>query len=146
MVISLIPPSSSLSIVGDSKWTLQNMKPGDTQELSTKVFAAKSLINSPTSFSVTANYISNGMAKSDSLNLGAYVVGDVKMMVNDISLSYVGNTPTIVGNLLNQGSTTGLYTSIQLLHPESLASSAHNIIFYIIILQNEFYNITSIHW
>lgn len=126
IVISLTPPSSSLSIVGDSKWTIQSLNPGDTQKLSTKVFAATSLIDTPVSFSVSANYISNGLAKTDSLNLGAYVVGDISIQVNDISISYIGNTPTLAGTLLNQGSTTGLFTSVQLLHPEFIESPAQN--------------------
>ena len=126
IVISLTPPSNSLSIVGDSKWTIQNMNPGDIEKLSTKVFAATSLIDTPASFSVTANYISNSVAKTDSLNLGAYVVGDIKIGVNDISVSTVGSTPTLTGTLLNQGSTTGLFTSIQLLHPELLVSQIQN--------------------
>jgi len=122
VVVSLTPPSSSLSIVGDSKWTIQNLNPGDTQELSTKVFAATSMISIPASFSVVATYNSNGVAKSDTLNLGAYVVGDINIKANDISVNYVGNSAEIVGNLLNQGSTTGLFTSIELLHPERLVS------------------------
>jgi hypothetical protein len=126
IVISLIPPSSSVSVVGDSKWTIQNMNPGDTEKLSTKVYAATSVIDTPASFSVTANYISNGVAKTDSLNLGAYVVGDINIVANDLSVNYVGNTANIVGNLLNQGSTTGLFTSIQLLHPESLVSAVQD--------------------
>ena len=126
IVISLTPPSGSLSVVGDSKWTIQSMNPGDTEKLSTKVFAATSLINTPASFSVSATYISNGVAKSDSLNLGAYVTGDINIQVNDISISNVGNNPTLTGTLLNQGSTTGLFTSVQLLHPELLVSSIRN--------------------
>jgi hypothetical protein len=126
VVISLTPPSSSLSIVGDSKWTIQNMNPGDTEKLSTKVFAATSLINTPTSFSVSANYISDGVAKADSLNLGAFVVGDINIQLRDISISNIGNTPTLTGTLLNQGSSTGLFTSVQLLHPELLESTIRN--------------------
>jgi len=126
IVISLMPPSTSLSVVGDSKWTIPNMNPGDTKNLSTKVFAATSTINTPASFSVTANYISNGVAKTDLLNLGAYVIGDINLQVNGISVSTVGSTPTITGTLLNQGSTTGLFTSIQLLHPELLESPIQN--------------------
>ena len=126
IVISLAPPSSSLSIVGDSKWTLQSLNPGSSQKLSTKVFASTGLIDTPASFSVNANYISNGVAKSDSLNLGTYVVGDIKVHLTDLSLSYLGNTPNIVGNLLNQGSTTGLFTSVQLLHPELLENNILN--------------------
>ena len=126
IVISLVPPSGSLSIVGDSKWTIKNMTSGDTESFSTHVFAATSLINTPASFSVTANYISNGVAKTDSLNLGAYVVGDINIQVNGITVSNVGVTPTITGTLLNQGSTTGLFTSVQLLHPELLESPLQN--------------------
>jgi len=126
VVISLTPPSSSLSIVGDSKWTIQSMDPGDTEKLSTKVFAATSLINTPTSFSVSANYISDGVAKADSLNLGAYVIGDITVQVNNISVSSVGGTQTLTGTLLNQGSTTGLFTSVQLLHPELLENAVQN--------------------
>ncbi len=120
VVISLTPPSSSLSVVGDSKWTIQTLKPGDTQELSTKVFAGTNMISTPASFSVAANYVSDGVAKTDTLNLGAYVIGDINIQVNDLSVNYVGNEANLVGNLLNQGSTTGLFTSIQLLHPEKL--------------------------
>jgi hypothetical protein len=126
IIISLTPPSSSLSIVGDSKWTIKNMNPGDTKQLSTEVFAATSLIDTPASFSVTANYVSNGVAKTDSLNLGAFVVGDITIHVNGISVSNVGSTPTITGTLLNQGSSTGLFTSVQLLHPELLESPIQN--------------------
>ncbi len=126
IVISLTPPSSSLSIVGDSKWTVKSLNPGDAQNLSTKVFAATSLIDTPVSFSVSANYITNGLAKTDSLNLGAYVIGDINIQVNDISISYVGNTATLTGTLLNQGSTTGLFTSVQLLHPEFIESPSQN--------------------
>jgi hypothetical protein len=126
IVISLIPPSSSLSIVGDSKWTIKSMNPGDTEKLSTEVFAATSSIDTPASFSVTANYISNGVAKTDSLNLGAYVVGDINIQVNGISVSNVGSTQTLTGTLLNQGSTTGLFTSVRLLHPELLESPTQN--------------------
>jgi hypothetical protein len=126
IIISLTPPSSSLSIVGDSKWTIQNMTPGDTEQLSTEVFAATSLIDTPASFSVTANYVSNGVAKTDSLNLGAFVVGDITIHVNGISVSNVGSTQTITGTLLNQGSSTGLFTSVQLLHPELLESPIQN--------------------
>lgn len=126
IVISMTPPSGSVSIVGDSKWTIQNLNPGDSTHLSTKVIAATSAINTPISFAVTATYNSDGVAKSDSLNLGAYVVGDIAIKAYDFSVNFVGTSPSIVGSLLNQGSTTGLYTSIELLNPEKIVSPIQN--------------------
>ncbi len=114
IVVSLVPQSTSVSVVGTSTWTIQKLEPGQLQYLSTQVFAANSLINNPTSFTLTASYIANGQTQTNSLTLGAFVVGDVKLEIYGLSVNYVGNSPQIAGSLLNQGSTTGLYSTIQL--------------------------------
>jgi hypothetical protein len=134
LIISLTPPTaapqqatpSSISVVGDSQWTVPIMNPGDSEKFSTQVFASTNVIDTPASFTVAANYISDGVAKTSSLNLGAYVVGDINIQVNGISVSSLGSAQTLTGTLLNQGSTTGLFTSVQLLHPELLESIQNN--------------------
>jgi hypothetical protein len=113
IIISLVPQSTSVSIVGPSTWTIPNMQPGDRQVLSTKVYAANTLISTPTSFTLTANYVSKGQSQINSLTLGTFVVGNIKLQIYDLSVSSSGGTG-ITGNLLNQGSTTGLYTTVQL--------------------------------
>ena len=72
VLISLVPQSTSVSIVGASTWTIQNLAPGDRQILTTKVYAANTLINSPTSFTLTANYVSKGQSQTNSLTLGNF--------------------------------------------------------------------------
>ena len=114
IVVSLVPQSTSVSIVGQSTWTIPKLEPGEQQSLSTQVFAANSLIDTPTSFTLTANYVAHGQTQTNSLTLGAFVVGDVKLEIYGLAVNYVGNTPQIAGSLLNQGSTTGLYGTIQL--------------------------------
>jgi hypothetical protein len=114
IVISLVPQSTSVSIVGSSTWTIPNLEPGDRQVLATKVYAANTLINTPTSFTLTANYVSKGQSQTNSLTLGTFVVGDIKLRIYDLSITSLGGSSTIAGNLLNQGSTTGLYTTVQL--------------------------------
>lgn len=114
IIISLVPQSTSVSIVGPSTWTIPNMQSGDRQVLSTKVYAANALISTPTSFTLTANYVSKGQSQTNSLTLGTFVVGNIKLQIYDLSVSSSGGTPGITGNLLNQGSTTGLYTTVQL--------------------------------
>ncbi len=114
VIINLVPQSTSVSIVGTSTWTIPTLGPGSNQTLSTKVYAATSLISTPTSFTLTASYDSNGQAQTNSLTLGAFVVGDIKLQVYGLTETTAGGTSTIVGNLLNQGSTTALFTTVQL--------------------------------
>ena len=114
VIVSLVSQSTSVSVVGQSTWNIPKLEPNQTQSLSTQVFAANSLIDTPTSFTLTANYLSNGQTETNSLTLGAFVVGDIKLQIYGLGVSYVGNSPQISGSLLNQGSTTGLYTTIDL--------------------------------
>ena len=114
IVISLVPQSTSVSIVGASTWTIPNMTPGERQILATKVFAANSLINTPTSFTLTANYVSKSQTQSNSLTLGTFVVGDIKLQLYSLTATTGGSSQGLTGNLLNQGSTTGLFTTVDL--------------------------------
>ncbi len=114
IVISLVPQSTSVSIVGPSTWTIGKMQPGDRQILATEVFAANTLINTPTSFTLTANYVSKGQTQTNSLTLGTFVVGDIKIQLYSLTVNNGGGTASLSGNLLNQGSTTGLFTTVDL--------------------------------
>jgi hypothetical protein len=53
-------------------------------------------------------------SQTNSLTLGSFVIGNIKLQIYGLSINYVGNSPSIAGSLLNQGSTTGLYTTIEL--------------------------------
>ena len=114
IVVSLVPLSTSVSIVGTSTWTVPVMHPGDKQILDTNVFAANSLINTPTAFTLTANYVSKGQTQTNSLTLGTFVIGDIRLQLYSITVNSAGGSASLSGNLLNQGSTTGLFTTIDL--------------------------------
>ncbi len=114
VLISLVPQSTSVSVVGPSTWTIQNLTSGERHVLSTKVYAANTLINTPTSFTLTANYVSKGQSQTNSLTLGTFVVGDIKLQIYGLSATSSAGTSNLVGNLLNQGSTTALFTTVQL--------------------------------
>ncbi len=122
ILISLVPQSTSVSVVGPSTWTIQNLAPGDRQVLVTQVYAANTLIGTPTSFTLTANYVSKGQSQTNSLTLGTFVVGDIRLQIYGLTLTTTGGTSNIVGNLLNQGSTTALFTTAQLA-PSQLTSA-----------------------
>jgi hypothetical protein len=117
-VVSLNTESSAVRILGDSRWNLQSIAAGSLQELSTRVYASTSLIGSPVFFTVTMQYIRNGNElRTESFQIGAIVVGNIRISVNDVTISYIGDTPTLVGNLLNEGNTPALFTKIELIQP-----------------------------
>jgi LEA14-like dessication related protein len=117
LAVSLVSQSNSVRILGPSSWNLQSINPQSAQELSTQIFASSSLIGDPVFFTVNLQYIQNGhQLKTASFNLGAIVVGDIKISVNDVGIRYIGDTPYLVGNLLNQGNTPALFTSIEMLN------------------------------
>src|SRR5215213_478171 len=119
-VVSLTSESSAVRILGDSRWNLHSIAAGSQQELSTRVYASASLIGSPVFFTVTMQYIRNGNElRTESFQLGAIVVGNIRISVNDVTISYIGDTPTLVGNLLNEGNTPALFTKIELLQPST---------------------------
>jgi hypothetical protein len=124
VVASLNSESDSMKILGDSRWTVQSMLPQSKLNLSTKVFASSDIIGQPTLFTLTVQYVSAGQSKSDSLNLGAYITGDIKIRVYDVRINNIGNIPNLVGNILNEGNTVGLFTTVQIIKDQQISSSS----------------------
>jgi hypothetical protein len=123
VVASLNSQSDSMKILGDSRWTVQSMLPQSKLNMSTKVFASSNIIGQPTLFTLTVQYVSAGQSKTDSLNLGAYIAGDIKIRVYDVRINNIGNVPNLVGNILNEGNTVGLFTTIQIVNNQQLQPS-----------------------
>ncbi|MBD0300443.1 MAG: hypothetical protein ICV82_09425, partial [Nitrososphaera sp.] len=46
--------------------------------------------------------------------MGGNVVGEIKIDINDLLIRYIGDVPNLTGNLLNQGNTKALFTTIEL--------------------------------
>ena len=122
-VVSLDSESNSIKILGDSKWNLNSMGPHTTQQFQTTVFASKSLINSPVSFKISIQYLDDNQAKSDSFNLGANVIGDITVNINDLAINYIGGNPNLVGNILNKGNTLALFTTIEILTSSTITAN-----------------------
>ncbi len=119
VVISLASQSGSMKILGDSRWTFQSMLPQSKLNLSTKVFASSDLIGKPALFTLTVDYVSAGQSKTDSLNIGTYVSGNIKIRVYAVGINFIGGTPNLIGNLLNEGNTVGLFTTVDFVKPIS---------------------------
>lgn len=123
VVVRIQSQSDSLKILGDSKWTIRRIEPDSQVDLATTVFAAETLIGSPVSLDVIVEYSSNGQLSTETFAVGTYVAGEINIRAYEIDITYIGGTPNIVGNLLNEGNTVALFTTIELLRAENLVSS-----------------------
>ena len=51
--------------------------------------------------------------------MGANVIGDITVNINDLAINYIGGNPNLVGNILNKGNTLALFTTIEILSSSS---------------------------
>ena len=108
--------SSAVKIIGPTTWSLPRLDSNSSHLISTKVYASPSIIGNPVFFTVTVQYIKNGQElKTDSFDIGAIVTGDIKIEPNNLGIRYLGDTPNLVGNLLNKGNSGALFTNLQVL-------------------------------
>ena len=120
VVLTLDSVSESVQILGGSKWTLSNIASESKANFSTTVFASEDMIGQSVPFDLKAQYISgNGQSKTDTINLAAYVEGEIKIRAYELAINYIGGDPNLVGNLLNEGNTDALFTTIQMVKPNS---------------------------
>jgi hypothetical protein len=126
LVMTLNSPVDSVKIVGDSKWTLNTLRPQAEQTFDTKVFAAKSSVGNPMLFNLGLDYIFNGDTKKDTLNLGAYVTGQFKIRAYDFNITDIGGVPNLVANLLNEGNSLAMFTSVEMIKDKLQAEQLVN--------------------
>jgi len=125
-ILSLSSPSDSVKILGNTRWSVPLFAPGMEKEISTLVFASEDMINKPISFTIDAEYITGGKTRSDVLNLGAYVEGQIKVSLYDLAINEIGGFPNLIGNLLNEGNTMAFFTRIQAENDVSFSSKLND--------------------
>ena len=54
--------------------------------------------------------------KKDSLSIGAYIQGQIKIRTYEVSMEDIGGVLNLVGNLLNEGNTVALFTTIEIIN------------------------------
>jgi hypothetical protein len=115
LVITLASQQDTVKILGNSKWTFEKLIPESKLNLSTTVFASEDVIGKPIQFSVKIQYVSEEQSKTETINLGSYVDGEINVKLYDLDINIIGDTPNLVGNLLNEGNTVALFTTVQMI-------------------------------
>jgi len=119
VVATLNSAATSVKVIGDSRWTFQSIGPQSKIVLSTSVLGANTIVSTPNVFTLTVDYVSGGQSKTDTLNVGSYIGGDIKVIAYGVSINYIAGVANIVGNLLNEGNVVGLFTTVELAKPIS---------------------------
>jgi hypothetical protein len=122
VIVSVSSQSDSIKILGNTSWTVGNVAANSSTELSTKVFASKDMIGKATTFTYTVQHLSAGQPGVETFNLGTYVDGEIKVRAYDLGVTYIGGVPNLSGNLLNEGNTIALFTTIELVSGDGLVS------------------------
>src|ERR671911_805103 len=122
VVFSLKSESDSVKLLGDTRWTLNSIEPFSKTELLTQIFSSEEVISKPISFTLDAEYISGGKSKKDSLSIGAYIQGQITIRTYDVSIENIGGILNLVGNLLNEGNTVALFTTIEINNNNEVSS------------------------
>jgi hypothetical protein len=119
VVATLNSPAASVKVIGDSRWTFQSIGPQSKIHLSTSVLGANTIVSTPSVFTLTVDYVLGNQAKTDTLNVGSYIGGDIKVIAYGVDINYIAGMANIVGNLLNEGNVVGLFTTVELAKPAS---------------------------
>ena len=117
LVITLTSQADTVKILGNSKWTFEDLKQQSKLNLSTNVFASEDVIGKPIEFRVKLQYISDEQSTTETINPGSYVDGEIRVRAYDLDINIIGDRPNLVGNLLNEGNTVALFTTVQMLKP-----------------------------
>ncbi|MEK6946320.1 MAG: hypothetical protein AABX32_01830 [Nanoarchaeota archaeon] len=115
LLVTLSGESAEMEIMGKSKWVIESLLIGETVDISTDVFASTSLINNPSSFTLELDYISDGESNVETSDVGVFVAGKIDLELYDVQINNIGGRLYVVGNILNQGSTTGKFANIELI-------------------------------
>jgi hypothetical protein len=117
LLITLASQADTVKILGNSKWMSDNLMPRSKLNLSTNVFASEEVIGKAIEFAVKIQYVSEEQSRIETINLGSYVDGQITVRVYDLDINIIGNRPNLVGNLLNEGNTGALFTTVEMIKP-----------------------------
>jgi hypothetical protein len=123
VVVSVSSLAESITILGNTSWTIGDMAPNSSQEISTKIFSSRDMIGRSTTFVFTIQHLSAGQSEIETTELGTYVDGEISIRAYDIGITYIGGRPNITGNLLNEGNVLALFTTVEIMSAEGLTDS-----------------------
>jgi hypothetical protein len=123
VVASINSSAEQIKILGKTSWTVGEIAPGATREISTQVFSSTDMIGKAATFKLTVQRISAEQPQIETFDIGTYVDGEISVKAYDIGVAYIGGVPNISGNLLNEGNVHALFTTVEVISADGLTDS-----------------------
>ncbi len=121
-----VPEASKSPIMvlgGDGYTKIDTIKPGEKADINVTLFASQEAVNTAYQLPVTISYLDqNGGSKLIQRFVSVYVQGTIKLHLYDLGITYIGNQPNLSGYLLNEGTNTALFTTVQLMGGQNLTN------------------------
>lgn len=107
---------SPIMIIGGDGYTkLNSIKPGEKADVKVTLFASTEAVNTAFQLPVNIVYVDpNGVSKQIQRFVSVYVQGTISLRINDLGITYIANQPNLSGYLLNEGTNTALFTTVEL--------------------------------
>lgn len=111
--------SPDLALIGDGYFLIDSIKPNEEKEISLRLFAAEGASGDIFELPIKISYLDTNGGKYDiNRKIGLYAQGAISLRIYDISVSMIGNIPNLSGFLLNEGTDTALFTTVELVGKE----------------------------
>ncbi len=117
VVNSMALSNTPLSIVdGDGYYKLGDIMQGESRRINISLFASNDANNKTFDIPIRITYLdATGGLHSIERSISVYALGGASIRMYDLSITYIGNEPNLTGYLLNEGSDTAFFTSVELL-------------------------------
>ena len=134
--IAATGPVESLKILGQPRWLLEELAAGASQSIKPIVYVSKELTERATTLSFTIQAEVDGLPYQQSSELGLFVEGTVSLRVQDAAIVSIGGTPNLTGNLLNDGSGTARFASLEIVPDDNWKAPLHEPLYLGDIVEN----------
>ncbi len=104
------------SIKGDSYYLIDSIKPNEEKSIIIDIFAAESASKNVVELPIDISFIdSHGGKYNINRKVTFYTQGIIDLRVYDIEIVMIGNIPNLSGTLLNEGTDTALFTTVEVI-------------------------------
>lgn len=105
-----------LTIIGSNNWLIESLHSGQAETVQLELYAEPELAGTSTSIQVSATYVisETGEQASEQRAVGFVIQGYIILRIYDTRVIFIGGEPYISGNIINEGISDALFSTIHL--------------------------------
>lgn len=118
--VTAVSRTLGVTILGSNSWLFDRITPGQTAEIELELYASPEVAGSSATIYFTSTYILGDKEErvSEDREIGYIVEGYISLTLYDLRIITIGNDFFLTGNILNEGISDALFSSISLIGPK----------------------------